>query len=310
MFRLSRWGKASYETPDSVEAQKKQLSELVELVSDNADAEIIVIHSKMRIGHVQIQKMPSAKLIVTTTSGHEHMDIPALHAAGVRTLRMPLLRRDAVVDTALALLLTGMRRIYHFKHSASLNDWSRARLPQINPLSFRGLDVGIVGCGVIGRQMITVLTQLGANIHALDPNGVPDGVQEVDNVMALASRVQALSLHCDLNPTSANLISEDVLSAMPYGSILVNTARGGLVDEQAAIAALDRGQLSYLGLDVFASEPYSQLNTVNNYPNLDLLPHAAGFHQSLLDDMSSQLVDICHAFVAGGELPYEILSAS
>ena len=119
----------------------------------------------------------------------------------------------------------------------------------------------------------------------------------------LASRVQVISLHCDSNPTSTNIISRDVLSALPKGAMLVNTARGGLVDEVAALEALQNGQLSYLGLDVFASEPHSNLQVVNQFHNIDLLPHAAGFHQHLLEDIQKQLVDICQAFVQGADLP-------
>ena len=97
---------------------------------------------------------------------------------------------------------------------------------------------------------------------------------------------------------------------MPKGALLVNTARGGLVDEQAALEALSMGHLSYLGLDVFASEPYLDLDVVNRIPNLDLLPHAAGFHQNLLVDMQVQLVAICTAFVQCRALPYEVFRNS
>ncbi|MGC6507637.1 MAG: 2-hydroxyacid dehydrogenase [Myxococcota bacterium] len=310
MIRLSRWGKASYESPESVTSQKRALSEVVDVVLDDSDAEIVIVHSKMRIGPSEIDRMPSAQLIVTTTSGYEHMDIEALHAKGIRTLRMPLLRRDAVVDTALGLILSGMRRLHLFKSAASQNDWVRASLPNIQPLSFRGLTVGIVGCGVIGQHMITVLSQLGAQIVAYDPKGVPEGVFTATSIMDLATRVQVLSLHCDLNPTSANIVSKEVIFALPKGALLVNTARGGLVDEQAALEALSMGHLSYLGLDVFASEPYLDLDVVNRIPNLDLLPHAAGFHQNLLVDMQVQLVAICTAFVQCRALPYEVFRNS
>ena len=310
MLRLSRWGKASYETTESIVAQRKSLSAWVKLVPDHTDAEIVVVHSKMRIDSEALDQMPSAQLVITTTSGYEHMDIPALHARGIRTLRMPLLRRDAVVDTALGLMLSGMRRLHHFKSAAIQNQWVRGALPAIQPLSFRDLPVGIVGCGVIGKQMIKVLNVLGARTVAFDPKGVPTGVDCASSVIDLASRVQVISLHCDLNPTSANIISRDVLSALPKGAILVNTARGGLVDEVAALEALKNGQLSYLGLDVFASEPHSNLQVVNQFHNIDLLPHAAGFHQHLLEDIQKQLVDICQAFVQGADLPFEVLSDS
>ena len=82
VLRLSRWGKASYETTESIAAQRKALFAWVKLVPDHTDAEIVVVHSKMRIDLEALDQMPSARLVITTTSGYEHMDIPALHVRG------------------------------------------------------------------------------------------------------------------------------------------------------------------------------------------------------------------------------------
>lgn len=308
--RLSRWGKSSYETDESITNQKSFLSSVVQIVDDNSDAEIIVVSSKMKVGPDLISKIPSAKLLVTTTSGHEHLALSALHLSGIRTVRMPMLRRDAVVETTLALLLSGTRCLSEFHSAARENKWVRAELPQIMPLSIRGLRIGVVGCGVIGKRILEVLQCLGAKVIAFDPKGVPDGTARVGSILELAQQVDAITLHCDLNPSSHHIISKKVVDSLPKGAILINTARGGLVDEVVVLEALRNQHLAYVGLDVFENEPCSYLELVRSINGLHLLPHAAGFHQSLLVDMTKGLFTICDSFSMGDTIFHEMFSPS
>jgi formylglycine-generating enzyme len=283
---LSRWGHSKYETDLSVKKEKRVLSKFVDVLADYTDAEIIVIHSKQPFGDNEYLKCPSLQLLVTTTSGLDHIDISYLSTKGVRIVRMPKVRRDAVVETTLGLLINASRLIWKFHRDAKTNLWGRDKLDSYAPKRLQDLKVGIVGCGVIGRRMISVLEAFGVQLYAVDPLGVPSNVEEMA-FNKMGRECDAVLLLCDLNPSSEYLANADWLSKTKRGMILINCARGRLVDIDAAIGAIRAQHLGFLGLDVFPEEPYTKLDIVNEFENIRLLPHASGFHPNL----SKQIMD-------------------
>jgi glycerate dehydrogenase len=301
----SRWGRSVYETAESIRLEAELLSDIAEDAGDSQDAEIMVVHSKLKVGEALLTSLQKPTLVVTTTSGHEHMDLPYLWARGIRTTRMPVLRRDAVVETALGMILDGLRKFWHFRSEARHGHWARGDLPEIAPKLLSHSKVGIVGHGVIGSRMAQSLTDLGAHVVTCDPKGLPPSVESCRFQDMVDCDV--LSLHCDLNETSRNIVDAPWLARIRPGMVLVNTARGGLVDERAAIESLDNGSLSYLGLDVFASEPYGQLLQSVSRPNLCLTPHAAGYHPSLGRGIALGLEGIFRSYVAGDQVDFELL---
>lgn len=303
-MRLSRLVWSPYETTADRAAERLLLSELVELAPDDADAEILVTTSNRRVDIALLDAHPSARLVITTTSGHDHVDLVASGLRGVAVARLPEARRDAVVEVALGLVLRGLHRLGTLEACARQGVWARRELPALSPCKLSGSRLGIIGLGVIGRRLAQVCQALGAQVFGADPLGLPQGVSAMEPTQMMRS-CAAISLHCSLTDTSRGLMSAAML-AQAHGLVLVNTSRGQVLDPVAALAALDSGGLAFLGLDVFPSEPWPDMAAVLNRPELVLLPHAAGYHEGLPALVRQGILQAVRAFLAGDSLPHRL----
>lgn len=300
---VSRWGRSSYETPEHIAAEKKALLKVATPVSDNTDAEIVVVHSKLFIAEDTLQKLPSAKMIITTTSGYEHLNLPLLQRNGIRAARMPLVRRDAVVCSTLSMILDAVRKNYVFRQQSRLGYWSRSDLPTIQPKNLEDTCVGVVGHGVIGRKMTDSLRLLGCKVVVCDPAD-DKSIKFAD----LPTTCDVVSLHCSYSESNHQMVNVDWLSKFSVGKpgVLINTARGKLIDIDAAVKALDDGRLCYLGLDVFPTEPFSDMGLVRGRPNLFITPHSAGYHPHIHKDISANLVGYLQQYRNNERLTFEL----
>ena len=303
-MRLTRLIWSPYETAADREAERALLGERVQVMADGHDAEILVTTSNQRVGEALLDAFPSASVVLTTTSGYDHLDLPVLASRGVRAARLPEARRDAVVEVALALALRGLHRLGTLDARAARGTWARPELPALGMRTLQGTRVGIVGLGVIGRRLADVAAVLGADVMGHDPAGVPEPVRpaSLDDMFDVCDVV---SLHCSLSPTSQGLVDAARLSRA-RGLVLINTSRGPVVDVPAAVAALDAGHLGFLGLDVFSTEPWPNMSAVQGRPDLALLPHAAGFHRDLPLRIRQGLARAVDACLAGTPLPYAL----
>jgi D-3-phosphoglycerate dehydrogenase len=179
-------------------------------------------------------------------------------------------------------------------------------LPELAPVGLAGAKVGLVGQGVIGTRVADVLGVLGCEVWASDPRGVPAGCRETSPDEMLVG-CDAVSLHCDLNPSTLDLISAARLAVARPGLVLVNTARGGLLNIDAACAALDRGVLGALAIDVFSDEPFPEMGRVNGHPGLMFTPHAAGYHTGLAAAVRTGLCRAVGALSTGARLPHRVV---
>jgi len=303
-MRLSRWGRSPYETTDDIEREAAALSAFVTVQAERTDAEVVVLHSKVPAGADLLLRAPSLKLLVTTTSGTDHIDLPAMAKAGVTVCRLPIARRDAVVEATLGMLIWGLRGFGVMDSWADEGRWRRADLPALAPRLIGSSRVGLVGLGVIGRQVAARLVSLGAEVFGVDPGGLPNGVQAA-SLEAMVRGCDAVSLHCDLNHTTRGIISAEVIKCASPSLVLVNTARGGLVDTQAALAAVQRGGLAGLCLDVFPEEP-ADLGGFAQHDRVFVSPHAAGYHTGLASLIRRGLLDVVRAWTNGDVLPYSV----
>lgn len=297
-LRVLRWGRAEYEVgplvglPDDVE--------VIEAVGEGApleDADVIVVPSKVRIGAGLVQRLRRCRLVITTTSGYDHLDVHALRAAGVRCARLPLARRDAVVQTALGMMLSLTRRFGPLQEAAREGRWERDRLDAVGATLLG--TVGVVGAGVIGRRMMEALEGLGARVLVTDPL-LPESV----SIETLLAEANVVTLHCALNAENARMIRAETIDRMRPGAVLVNTARGRLVDLDDAMAAMRAGRLAGLGLDVFPEEPAPLANLA--HPAVLLTPHAAGWHPGLGGAIADGVSAAVSALRAGRPIPYAL----
>lgn len=305
--RLSRWVVSSYETEADMNAEHEALSPLVAVVGLKADAEILVVTSSIRVDAALLDQAPSARLVITTTSGHDHLDLAALRSRNIAACRLPMVRRDAVVESALGMILEGLRCNDDYREAAAEGAWIRHRMPALSPKTITGARIGVVGFGVIGARMYEVLQALGAEVWGQDPAGIPAGVRSAD-LVEMVQHCDAVSLHCRLTDDNRGMINGPLLARARSDLVLVNTARGGLLDVDAAVSALDNGQLRFLGVDVFPEEPWPRLAAAAR-PGVLFTPHASGYHVGLPRMVREGLSAVVGAWVSRAALPWQLLGS-
>ncbi len=297
-----------YEQAQHIAKEKELLSEWVEVVEDYQDAQIVVVHSKQPVGEQELSSKQNVKMVITTTSGFDHLDWRWMKANGILPVRMPMLRRDAVVESILGMLLHANRRQWLFQADAVNNQWTRSKLATYAPLRIQDQRIAVVGLGVIGRRLCSVLQSLGASVVGVDPFVEPESVSvPLLSLTDLPTCVDVTLLTCTLNATSLDMINDEWLKRCD-GMTLINCARGKLVSFPAVIEALSDGRLSFLGLDVFPSEPFAALDYTQQYGNLLFTPHAAGYHPHLGEQIQQGLVHIVSQWVVNREVPYVVES--
>lgn len=305
--RLLRSVLSEYILPEHLERERRQLEPLgvaVELSESRrpslAGATILVVDSKLRVDAPLLESADRLRLVVTTTSGHDHIDLDATRRRGIRVARGPLARREPVVATSIAMALGFGRDLRWLHEEARAGRWARKSLPVRHLTIPSDLTVGVVGHGVVGAHAVRCWQGLGARVLISDP-GHPEHVAPLE----LARRSQVVTLHCSLTPTSRGLVGGEFVAALSPGAILVNTARGECVDLDALLAA---DHLAGIGLDVFTEEPWPDLQTLAARDNVVVTPHAAGYYDGLGAAVGEEVVATVRSWLASGTLPHEVVA--
>jgi D-3-phosphoglycerate dehydrogenase len=219
--------------------------------------------------------LPEVRLVATARGGPVNVDLAACAARGVPVVFTPARNADSVADFVLGLLLSLSRGISASERHLRSTGWHvGGELPYLHfrGRELSGLVLGLVGYGAIGRRVAQRARDgFGMRVLFSDP-GVDGGI-ELDELLAVADVV---SLHCPRSPATQGLLGEAALRRMRPGALLVNTAGGDIVDEQALVSALVEGRLGGAALDVFAGEPLPRDSPLLAAPNLVLTPHLAG----------------------------------
>ena len=297
-MKLVRWGWSEYES-----AEIPGLPSGVELIATAGaaapleDADVLVVPSTVRVDAAAIARLERCRLVLTTTSGFDQIDVGALRRAGVACARLPLARRDAVVETALGMMLSLTRRLGRFQDAAHAGRWERPRLADYGATLLG--TVGVVGVGVIGSRIVEVLTALGASVLRCDPL-LRDGI----SLDRLLRESDVVTLHCELTAANRGMIGRREIAAMRREAVLINTARGALLDLEAAIEAVQKGRLAGIGLDVFPAEPADLARYAG--PRVLVTPHAAGWHPRLGEKIAEGLVAAVEALIDGRDVPFRV----
>ena len=262
------------------------------------DSEILIIGTRTAIDGNNLPQLGALKLIVTTTSGFDHIDIHATRKAKVPVARCPLARRDAVVETSLALGLSLLRKIPVQHADCARGEWKRAEVADFGIPLMSGLRIGVVGHGVIGNLAGRTWTALGADVRCSDPNQ-----PELPATEELLPWADILTLHCSLTESSRRLINADSLRRMKKGAILLNTARGECVHLDALC---NDNHLGGIGLDVFEPEPSPLMAEIASRENVLLTPHAAGVHRDLGKALVNEALSAVSSFLETGQVPHEV----
>lgn len=242
---------------------------------DLGDADALVCLLLDRIDGALLARAPKLRVVANCAVGYDNVDLAAATAAEVCVTNTPDVLTEATAELAFALLLAAARRIGEGERLVRSGEWTGWALDQLIGVGLAGKTLGIIGFGRIGQAVARRAIGFGMNVIYADPLPVqpPAGgniaTLSIDEAFATAD---AISLHCPLTPQTRHLVDERRLALMKPTAVLVNTARGGCVDEAALIAALTRGQIFAAALDVYAREPEVS-EALRSCPRLVLAPH-------------------------------------
>jgi D-3-phosphoglycerate dehydrogenase len=244
----------------------------------DADA-VIVTAIRGKLTADAIASLTRAVGLVCASIGMNQVDHDAAAARGVPIKNVPFCV-DEVSDHALTLLLMAERRVLTIANRTVAGDWAFGNGPEYSQIRrLRGRTLGIIGVGRIGREIARKAAVFGYKIVAYDPNVEDPGDPNIEmlSLAQVMSQADAIVTSADLNPTSKNIIGRESLAHVRPGTVLVNIARGGLVDETALAEAIRDGRIGIAALDVRAPEPPNPDNDpLAGLPNLILTPHMAG----------------------------------
>lgn len=250
-----------------------------EVIERVVDADILIVN-KVKVTEEVLQAAPKLKMVQLTATGKDNVDAKACESRGIVVRNVVNYGPQAVAEHAFACLLQLVRRVPEWQALVAEGEWSKSKFFCLHNLPMRSLNemtLGILGKGAIGEKLAEYAKAFGMKVLYLDrpdatsvrPGYVPfnEGLEMID----------ALSLHCPLNENTQGLISDKVLSAMKQGSVLINTARGGLVNFAAVKQALESGHLHGAALDVLEVEPPPSDHPmlVWQHPRLIITPHVA-----------------------------------
>jgi phosphoglycerate dehydrogenase-like enzyme len=228
---------------------------------------------------------PELRVIARVGVGIDSIDLDAATARGVAVTKTPGANEATVADHTLALMLAALRRIP--EHHAGVRDGEWNRTGAHTPWLLTGATVGLVGYGRIGQLVSDRLHGFGVRVLVADPAGTLDPRVEDVDLDTLLATADVVSLHTPLLPETHNLIGPAELARMRSTAVLVNAARGGVVDEDALAAALREGRLRAAALDVFATEPPTE-SALIGLPNVVLSPHIAGLSTASIEEMTAR----------------------
>ena len=276
------------------------------------DPEIVVSSVNPLYDDEFFARSPGLVLLTRHGIGYNNVDVRAAAMHGVVVSRVPgPVEREAMAEHAIALILATFRRILPAVDAVRAGEW--ARRMEFVGLELKGRTVGLVGCGNIGSRVAEILARgFGARVLACDPAVGAAAMRRFGAVKATLGRVlkesDAISLHASLNPTSRGIMGKRELAAMRPWAVMVNNARGELLDEVAVARALKRGRLAGLGLDVIAREPAGADHPFLRCPNTVMVPHIGAYTRESLKAMGDKVVEDVTRAARRRSLPREIVN--
>lgn len=288
------WEAPAAPEPEELAARTREAEGLLCLLTDRVDARLLA-------------GCPRLRVVSSCSVGVDHVDVAAATQRGIPVGHTPGVLAETTADLAFALLLATARRVVEADRWLRAGGWTRETL--WDPVGFVGTDVhgatlGIVGLGAIGRALAVRAGGFGMRVLGWTRSGrqVP-GVSGV-SLEALLEDSDFVSVHVALAPETRGLLGAEALARMKPGAYLINTARGGIVDEDALAAALRSGRLAGAALDVYAREPLEPDSPLLSAPHLVLTPHIGSASLATRTRMADLAVDNLLAGLAGRPLPH------
>lgn len=265
----------------------------------------VVLTNKVPLDRGTIESLPSLKLIGVLATGYNIIDVEAARSKSVTVCNVPAYGTNSVAQHTVALILELTNHVGLHADSVAKGDWIRSTHFSYMKRPIRELSdmtVGLIGFGDIGRRVGEILHCLGASILASmrTPRDAPDWERfEFASNEEIFSRADIISLHCPLTSENGGLIGRESIGKMKSDAIIINTARGGLVNEPDLLEALNSGRIGGAGLDVVSSEPMKENNPLLGAKNCWITPHNAWASTRARRRLLAETAGNLRAFVAG-----------
>jgi len=267
---------------------------------------ILPCHSEHFTADVVDRLDPRLKIVANHSVGTDHCDLPALKARGIAVTNTPGVLSDATAELAFMLLLSAARHGIagdRLVRTGAWDSWSPALLVGTQ---VTGARLGIIGMGGVGQALARMARGFQMEIHYHKRSRLPADLEQgatyhadLDSLLGVSD---FLSLNCPATPDTVNLMNAERLAKLPKGAILVNSARGSLVDEDALLQAIDSGHLAAAGLDCFVKEPGGNPSFAR-HDNIVMMPHVGSATVKTRDAMGFKALDNLDAFFRGETPP-------
>lgn len=279
---------------------------------------VTVITTKMNRPLLARFKELGVKMVSTRTIGYDHIDLNAAAELGMMISNASY-SPACVADYTVMLMLMCIRKMKRIMERAAINDFT---LPGIQGKELHNFTVGIVGTGKIGRTVLKDLSGFGCKLYASDAFESDEAKRYAEYLPfeELSRRCDIISLHLPLSEETKHLVDAKAIAGMKDGVILINTARGGLIDSAALIDGLESGKIGAAGLDVIEHEfglyyydrkadalDNRELSILRGFPNVVVTPHMAFYTNQAIDDMVHHSILSCIARQKGEEDPWKIV---
>ena len=263
------------------------------------DAEGLLTLLTDRIDGDLLAACPHLRAIANYAVGVDNIDLQAARARGIEVGNTPDVLTHATADLAFALLLAAARRLLAAAQSVQAGDWLTWEPGRFLGASVHGATLGIIGMGRIGSAM-------AARARGFDMEVVSTSGRDRAQVATVLGRCDFVSLHCPLTPATHHLIDADMLAAMRPSAVLINTARGPIVDSRALAGALQASTIAGAALDVTDPEPLAADDPLLAAPNLIVVPHIGSATRAARERMADLAVDNLLAGLAGEPMPHPV----
>lgn len=276
-----------------------------EQVADRIVDADVVITNKTPVREAALEGATRLRLVAVAATGTDMVDVKAAHARGVTVCNIRNYAVHTVPEHTFALLLALRRSILPYRKSVARGRWREAAQFCYFDYPIRdlaGSTLGVIGDGALGKSVAKLGEAFGMRVLFSDYKGITGMGPLYTPFWDVLRLSDVITLHTPLLPSTRNLIGAPEFAAMERKPLLINTARGGLVDEAALVEALKNGQISGAGFDVVTTEPPPDdhpLIKLLELPNFILTPHVAWASQEAIQGLGDQLIDNVEAFWAG-----------
>ncbi len=266
----------------------------------------IAIVNKLHLRDRLLSQLPKLKLIAVAATGVDNIDLEYCRSNGIAVCNARGYGTVSVPEHVLTLIFALRRNLISYRDAVRAGEWQKAKqfcLLDDAIHEIRGSTLGVIGFGSLGKAVAELCSAMGMNVIVADRKGsglIREGRVPFNTAL---SESDVLTLHCPLTTETIGLIGEAEFRKMKSSSLLINAARGGLVDEAALIVALREGWIAGAGFDVLTKEPPVEGNRLIdlNLPNFILTPHVAWSSREAMQTLANQLIDSIEAFVRGEE---------